>query len=151
MTFNGLYLRTDGRIGREAFWLGLGGLLFVGMVVWLVLNSAFGMATFMGRLLMLAMQFILAYPAFAIFAKRFQDRDKPAVLGLILILLGLAINFVSLAGATGDPINPNLLGWILRVIDLVAAFWFLIELGILRGTIGQNRYGPDPLPPRPPD
>jgi uncharacterized membrane protein YhaH (DUF805 family) len=151
VTFNSLYFQTDGRIGREAFWLGLGGLLFVGMVVWLVLNTAFGMATFMGRLLMLAMQLILAYPAFALFAKRFQDRDKPAVLGLILILLGLAINFVGLAGATGDPIYPNLLGWILRAIDLIVALWFLIELGILRGTIGPNQYGSDPIGTGEPD
>ena len=29
----------------------------------------------------------------------------------------------------------------------VVAIWFLVELGILRGTVGQNQYGPDPRRP----
>ena len=30
-------------------------------------------------------------------------------------------------------------------MTLLVALWFLIELGFLRGTEGDNRYGPDPL------
>jgi hypothetical protein len=32
---------------------------------------------------------------------------------------------------------------------LIVAFWFFIELGCLRGTIGSNPHGPDPLSGRP--
>jgi uncharacterized membrane protein YhaH (DUF805 family) len=30
-------------------------------------------------------------------------------------------------------------------MTLIVALWFLIELGCMRGTPGDNRYGPDPL------
>jgi uncharacterized membrane protein YhaH (DUF805 family) len=33
----------------------------------------------------------------------------------------------------------------LGIAILVVLIWFLIELGFLRGTQGQNQYGPDPL------
>ncbi len=50
----------------------------------------------------------------AAYVKRFHDRDKSA--------WWLLVGFVPVLG----PI------------------WLLIELGFLRGTIGANRYGPDP-------
>lgn len=34
------------------------------------------------------------------------------------------------------------------VIILFIAIWALVELGFLRGTIGANQYGPDPLAPQ---
>jgi len=36
----------------------------------------------------------------------------------------------------------------LQIFDLVVvgiSLWLLVELGILKGTQGPNRYGPDPL------
>jgi uncharacterized membrane protein YhaH (DUF805 family) len=39
-------------------------------------------------------------------------------------------------------------GWFLLVglIPIIGSIWLLIELGFLRGTIGPNRFGPDPVP-----
>lgn len=38
-------------------------------------------------------------------------------------------------------------GWFLLIafIPLIGGLWLLIELGCLRGTVGPNRFGPDPL------
>ena len=37
-------------------------------------------------------------------------------------------------------------GWFMLIFAIpVLALWPLIELGLLRGTVGPNRYGPDPL------
>jgi uncharacterized membrane protein YhaH (DUF805 family) len=30
-------------------------------------------------------------------------------------------------------------------VTIIVGLWFLIELGFLRGTAGDNSYGPDPL------
>ena len=35
--------------------------------------------------------------------------------------------------------NPNLIAFVVGV-------WFFIEFGCMRGTVGANRYGPDPVP-----
>jgi uncharacterized membrane protein YhaH (DUF805 family) len=34
---------------------------------------------------------------------------------------------------------------IFGLVILVLSLWGLIELGFLRGTVGPNQYGPDPL------
>jgi uncharacterized membrane protein YhaH (DUF805 family) len=56
-------------------------------------------------------------PFFAIYIKRCHDRDQS--------------------------------GWFLLVglIPILGGLWLLMELGILRGTVGENHYGPDPLKP----
>jgi uncharacterized membrane protein YhaH (DUF805 family) len=38
-------------------------------------------------------------------------------------------------------------GIILNLISFAISIWALVELGFLRGTVGPNRYGPDPLSP----
>lgn len=36
--------------------------------------------------------------------------------------------------------------WVLiQLVPFVGPFWYVIEAGCLRGTVGPNRYGPDPL------
>ena len=58
-----------------------------------------------------------------------------------LVLQGL----LTALGLIGDPLNPNAIDFLLNVIIFVIGIWFLIELGFLRGTVGPNQYGPDPL------
>ena len=38
------------------------------------------------------------------------------------------------------------LGAVVALIGFAVSIWAIVELGILRGTIGANQYGPDPLP-----
>ena len=77
------------------------------------------MATnFPGGLLLLALFFMLLWPFLAVQAKRWHDRDLSA-------------------------------WWILiHFIPVVGPIAALIVNGFLRGTDGENRYGPDPLKPR---
>ena len=37
--------------------------------------------------------------------------------------------------------------FVLGVASFVISIWGLVELGFLRGTVGPNPYGPDPLQP----
>ena len=50
-----------------------------------------------------------------------------------------------------DPIgrlaDSDLVSFPLSLAGLVVAVWGLVELGFLRGTVGPNQYGPDPLEP----
>ncbi len=145
--YNRLYLTTDGRIGRQDFWIGVVGLLVVGIVVSLILAGLFGMVSFVARLLAFIVQLAFAYPAYCLMAKRFQDRDKPGNYAGIPIGIGLLITLLGLIGLTGSPANPNSFGWLLSLVNLAVVIWIVVELGILRGSIGDNQYGGDPVNP----
>jgi len=145
MDFSYLYLSTEGRIGRKMWWIGHIILAAIVIVISLIVNALFGPLSIMTRLINLILILALAFPAYAVSAKRFQDRDKNGVLAAILIGISIFSSLLQLFGLTGSPIAPNALGMILGLATLVIGIWYLIELGILRGTIGDNQYGPDPV------
>ena len=49
---------------------------------------------------------------------------------------------------TGDPWVPNRLDTVFLVIQVGIGLWYFVALGCLRGTIGDNPYGSDPIPAR---
>ena len=87
----------------------------------------------------------LFYPGYAVTAKRFQDRDKPGVTALYGLVPVLIASLLQAFGLTGTPSEPNAIGWICNLVTMGVGLWFLIELGILKGTPGPNRFGGDPL------
>jgi uncharacterized membrane protein YhaH (DUF805 family) len=138
--YTSLLLSRDGRINRAKFWIGAAGFL----AVWIIIDGLFGSSIF-GRILKLLLAIALAYPAYAVAAKRFQDRDRPgetALFGLVPVFIAIMLNSF---GLTGDPDGANAIGWICRLIYLGVGLWFAIELGSLKGTPGPNRFGGDPL------
>jgi len=143
MDFGYILTSTQGRIPRSQWWAGFLVLIIIGVVLGLLIAWVLGM-TMVGLIATLILQIILLYPSYCISAKRFQDRNKPG--GLALIGIGLAI-LQTLARVVGlsNPYNPTAVDWILNVALLIVGIWYLIELGILRGTIGPNKFGPDPL------
>jgi len=62
--------------------------------------------------------FILLWPLLPVTIKRWHDRDKS--------------------------------GWwiLINLVPIVGDIWTLIENGLLRGTVGENRFGPDPAAQR---
>ena len=138
--FATLFLSREGRINRAKFWIGAA--CFI--AVWLLVELVFGASIF-GRIVKFLLAIVLSYPAYAVAAKRFHDRDRPgetALLGLIPVLVAIMIDCF---GLTGDAAGANGLGWICRLIYLGVGLWFAIELGALKGTPGPNRFGGDPL------
>src|SRR5262245_66157648 len=67
-----LFLWREGRINRGKFWIGAA--CFI--VVWLLVETVFGSSIF-GRIVKLLLAIGLFYPAFAVAAKRFHDRNRP--------------------------------------------------------------------------
>jgi uncharacterized membrane protein YhaH (DUF805 family) len=145
MDFSNLFMSTEGRIGRQNLWIGLIILAVIGIVIIQVIWFLFDHTSFMARLLNLVYTLAVAYPAYAVLAKRFQDRGKKGMFAGILIGLSILSALLALFGLTGDPLNPNTLGTALGFVMGIVGLWYLIELGFLRGTIGANEYGPDPV------
>jgi uncharacterized membrane protein YhaH (DUF805 family) len=130
----------DGRINRAKFWVGAISFL----AIWIIVEAIFGLTLF-GRILKFLFVVGLFYPAYALTAKRFQDRDRPGVTALYGLVPGSIAMLLGVFGLTGDLGEVNALGWICRLVYWGVGIWFLIELGILKGTPGPNRFGGDPL------
>jgi hypothetical protein len=48
-------------------------------------------------------------------------------------------------GSIANTSEQSLAGFVLGLASFVISIWALVELGSLRGAVGPNRYGPDPL------
>ncbi len=149
---NHVYLTTEGRIGRQSFWIGVIALIVVSIVINIIIGSLFGWFNFATRLMQVIVQLVLAYPAYALMAKRFQDRAKPGTYAAIIVGLNILYSLLALIGLfgapgapNGAPVAPNTLGMLFGLVMAAIGIWVLVELGILRGTVGDNAYGPDPV------
>ena len=80
----------------------------------------------------------LIWIGLAIGAKRLHDRDKSAWWLLVFYVLP------GILSSLGNQMDD--LGFlILHVVSFAITVWAFVELGCLRGTLGPNQYGPDPL------
>ncbi len=140
LDFTSLFTSRDGRINRARFWVGAICIL----IVWMLIDSIFGSSVF-SRIVKLLVALALFYPAYAVAAKRFQDRDRAgqtALYGLVPVFIAILLYAF---GLTSDPTGANAVRWICTLIYLGVGLWFAIELGALKGTPGSNRFGGDPL------
>lgn len=155
MDFIDLFTSLQGRINRAKWWAGE-------VILFLIFSvTAWIGETIIGQTISTIIWIILYLPAYALTAKRFQDRDKPgetALYGYIpsIIVFGLLCfgpverDPQTLVYSVGDfdvsmNWNVNTLGLICFFILIGITVWFLIELGMLKGTPGSNHFGPDPL------
>jgi uncharacterized membrane protein YhaH (DUF805 family) len=77
--------------------------------------------------------------AFAIGVKRLHDRNKS---GWLIVLFYVV---PSILGGIANTSEQAVASFVLGLGSLVISIWGLVELGFLRGTVGPNAYGPDPL------
>jgi uncharacterized membrane protein YhaH (DUF805 family) len=139
-----IFASLGGRINRAKWWAGAVILLVIWAGVGKIIEEIFGWG-FFGGFLVTLLVLALFYPGYAVCAKRFQDRDRPgktALYGLVPLLVALLFQTW---GLTGTAQQLNGLGWLCVLIILGVGLWFLIDLGTLKGTPGQNHFGGDPL------
>ena len=134
MDWGPLFFSFSGRINRSKFWIAS-----LVLMVAVVIAFMLAIATMSNAIWILAIVTIIAasISGLAVGAKRLHDRDKSA---WWLVLFYLGPGFLQTLGeAMGE------IGVIFLVIGFGISIWAFIELGLLRGTVGPNRFGPDPL------
>ncbi len=136
MDWRDLFTSLDGRINRAKWWSGAAILTAVGLIF---ITGVLG-----GFLATLAV-FALFYPSYALCAKRFQDRNRPGQTALLGLGPVAAASLIYIWGLTGSTTELGFVGGLCMLVFLGVGVWFAIDLGLLRGTPGQNRYGGDPL------
>lgn len=136
MTLATLLLSPEGRISRGPWWLGWGLLYGAVSVVNLLDRFIFVHASQLN--ILLPVLFVaLAWPTYSLHAKRFHDRDKPSSWAVAYVVLQLAGMALLVGGGSQGPIS--LIG---IAILAIIALWIIVELGVLRGSVGANRFGP---------
>jgi len=111
------YLLTsfEGRINRGKFWAGIGVLIAVSILA-SIIDAMLGTMGERGVGVVGGIVSVVSiFPALAIYTKRWHDRDKSGWWTLIIL------------------------------VPVIGFIWMLVELGILEGTRGSNRFGSDPL------
>jgi uncharacterized membrane protein YhaH (DUF805 family) len=73
------------------------------------------------------------WPTLALMAKRLQDHGKPGKLAILL------------ANAAGIIATDNPMLAVLGLLTVIVGLFNFVYLGCMRGTIGANAYGEDPV------
>jgi uncharacterized membrane protein YhaH (DUF805 family) len=144
MDFVNIFITFSGRINRAKYW--------IAALVYAAISFVFGVVAYFADLstavqtINAIVTVVLMASSFGVAIKRLHDRNKSGwyvllfmVAPMILFATGLVIGTMS----TGSDFVATAL-WLAA---FVIGIWAFVELGCLRGTIGQNKYGPDPLAP----
>lgn len=145
MPTNQLLFSFSGRINRKPFWLVTLSLFVIMIVVVIAVFAIWGGAIISGNLsglgvlavLLLIVYIPLLWISLALGAKRLHDRNKSAWWLVVFWLVPGILQGI------GEQIGTA--GIALTVAAIAISIWGLVELGFLRGTVGSNQYGPDPL------
>jgi uncharacterized membrane protein YhaH (DUF805 family) len=148
MPMSQLLFSFRGRLNRKPYWLTTLVLILIMLVLIVLVVGIGGAGLLTGDMSGLGVAFIILLLAYipllwiglAISAKRLHDRNKSA---WWLVLFYLVPGILQ---GVGDRIEG--VGIVLTLAGLAISIWALIELGFLRGTVGPNQYGPDPLETR---
>jgi uncharacterized membrane protein YhaH (DUF805 family) len=141
-----MFTSTEGRIPRQTYWIGILIISVVGVPA-VLLGAVLGGST--GAAIV---NLFFLWCGFALSVKRAQDRNLhylfvAAYFGLLALLTSVqATTKGGISDKMMDPsVAPRVLVGIVSVVFLGYVVFLFIQLGCLRGTIGPNKYGPDPM------
>jgi uncharacterized membrane protein YhaH (DUF805 family) len=132
----------SGRINRAKFWLAaLIYVVFFGAVIGITRAVSSSLNAMLAAALIAYIPLIVS--GIAVGIRRLHDRNKSGWWLLVFYVGPLLLNLVS--GYALD--EAGIAHQAALFLSFAINIWALVELGCLRGTIGQNKYGPDPLAP----
>ncbi len=148
-----LFTKFEGRISRRRFWLGFVGIAAMAMIAGLGIMFLLpeGTVLVLGQVLLSG---AIVYMWSAVVVKRLHDRGKPAlpwvvifmapgVIMQVMSILKIGYSAVELGGTS--VMVPGVAAMAVMWAAMAVALWMIVELGFLKGTQGDNTYGPDPL------
>lgn len=142
MSMTQLLFSFQGRLNRKPYWMTMIATMVIIIVLLLLALVMIREHRFEFAGLTMAILVILYIPliwiGLAIGAKRLHDRDKSA---WWLVVFYAMPGILSTVGNQMEDVGFV----ILHIISFGISVWAFVELGCLRGTVGPNRYGPDPL------
>jgi uncharacterized membrane protein YhaH (DUF805 family) len=144
MNFVNLFISPAGRINRAKFWI----VVLCCVVLFLaVIGGTMAASSSMGAIFRAALiaYIPIIYVGVISGIKRLHDRNKSGWWVALFYGAPLVLPLVATVVDGGSETSVALL--LLQLVSLIISIWALVELGCLKGTIGQNKYGSDPLAP----
>jgi uncharacterized membrane protein YhaH (DUF805 family) len=144
MDWGHLFFKFGGRINRAKFW--------IAVLVYVVISVIFAVLSYAtdqsGAVQAVSgiVNLVVFISGLAVGVKRLHDRDKSGWY-LLLFYIVPAVLFGAAFGASLTMEDSAMVAGILWLVGFAIMIWAFIELGCLRGSIGANRFGPDPLMP----
>jgi len=145
-----LLFNFRGRTGRGHFWLATLIYLIVCTIAAAIGFAIDSMAALIGAVLIASVPCMISGVFVGI--KRLHDRNKSGWWLVVFYLLPAVLPWFGLlfpGGGGGDMESLPISVMALYYLRFALYLWALVELGCLRGTIGANPYGPDPVAPKP--
>jgi len=147
MNLSDFLFSPRGRVNRAKYWLYV--VVSIAIVIVLVaVATAVGMVRISqgafptGAIIILGIVYlILLVIGIFVGIKRLHDRDKSGWWLLVFYLVPMVLSW------TSAILSRDGIGAVFALGSLAISIWAFVELGCLRGTVGPNRYGPDPLAP----
>jgi uncharacterized membrane protein YhaH (DUF805 family) len=138
-----LFTSVEGRISRQPFWIACAALAAAEVLgQWLAQQIE-------GDRLGIVVDLAFTYPEFTLAVKRANDRNVPTYVIGVFFGVAVVINFFMLMGWAGQAGDQNPVFVVVMYAWAVFALALIVELGFRRGTVGPNRFGPDPLAAKP--
>ena len=125
LDFRELFLSGDGRIARTPFWLGA-----IVILVLLLLYESINSPT-LHWVTGLFIYPLLIYPGVCVLSKRLHDRGRSGWWAALILFATVAV----------WPHPSSFFDFLFMVILI----WAVVELGVMPGEAGANRYGPNPM------
>jgi uncharacterized membrane protein YhaH (DUF805 family) len=134
-----LLFSFEGRISRLPFWVAA---VLLNIAAWFADQAAFG---FGGNPASAVVGLAFLYPSLALATKRGHDRGHSELYLLFFFLPAFLVSVLQVLGYVDDAgaMRPVLLTLGLWVLAAIIAL--VIDLGLMAGEPGENRYGPNPL------
>jgi uncharacterized membrane protein YhaH (DUF805 family) len=143
MDWGFLFFKFAGRINRAKFWIAV--LIFTAINIVLAIIGYALDESVMFQAVNGMIGIVVLISSIAVGIKRLHDRDKSGwYLVLFYIVPGVLATIGMVVGMTAE--DGSLVTGLLFFAAAAIGIWAFIELGCLRGTVGSNRFGPDPLP-----
>jgi uncharacterized membrane protein YhaH (DUF805 family) len=142
MDWGSLFFKFSGRINRAKYWLAA----LIYAVIYLVL-AVVGYATDQSVVYQAIngmLNIVIFISSLAVGIKRLHDRNKSGwYLLLFYIVPGILVTAAAVMYVTMD--DATITSAVLGLAAFAIGIWAFVELGCLRGSVGPNRYGPDPI------
>jgi len=144
MNWGQLFFNFNGRVNRAKFWIAA--LIFAAINVVMAVLDYVTDQSVVFQALNSMLGIVILISSIAVGVKRLHDRNKsgwylllfylvPSILVVIGVLIGAFVE------------DSTIIATVLGLLAFAIGVWAFIEMGCLRGTIGVNQYGPDPVAP----
>lgn len=140
------FFSFTGRIPRKHYWIAS-----LAVIAAIIVAAAIGFALMeygLGTVTAFALPGVIiaiaVVSSFSIGLRRLHDRNKSWIWLIPFYILPAVLDPQWFGFST-----TSTLYWVMTVVSFGLSIWALLELGILKGTDGQNTYGDNPLNPMP--